>query len=58
VSLQPHDVYWLRAHRDWRFYAVVLLMLGAISTYVFTMDLSWRPRRQAALVVLAEPAAR
>ena len=38
--------------------AVVLLMLGAISTYVFTMDLSWRPRRQAALVVLAEPAAR
>jgi hypothetical protein len=36
--------YWRRAHRDWRFIAVVLLMLAAITIYVMTQDLSWRPR--------------
>ena len=36
--------YWRRAHRDWRFIAVVLLMLAAITTYVLTLDLSWWPR--------------
>jgi hypothetical protein len=36
--------YWRRAHRDWRFIAVVLLMLAAIATYVMTLNLSWRPR--------------
>jgi hypothetical protein len=36
--------YWRRAHRDWRFWVVMVLMLTAIMTYVFTLDLSWRPR--------------
>ena len=40
-----HGPYWLRAHKDWRFLAVVFLMLAAILTYVLTMDLSLRPRR-------------
>jgi hypothetical protein len=35
--------YWRRAHRDWRFIAVVVLMLAAIATYVMTLDLSWLP---------------
>ena len=38
-----HGPYWLRAHRDWRFWAVVCLMLLAMATYVFTNDLAWRP---------------
>jgi hypothetical protein len=37
-----HGPYWLRAHRDWRFWAVVWLMLLAMATYVFTNDLAWR----------------
>jgi len=36
--------YWRRAHRDWRFVAAVILMLVAITTYVMTMNLAWRPR--------------
>jgi hypothetical protein len=34
--------YWRRAHRDWRFLVVVVLMLIAIGTYVLTGDLSWQ----------------
>ena len=33
--------YWHRAHRDWRFLAVVFLMLLAISIYLMTGDLAW-----------------
>ncbi len=36
--------YWRRAHRDWRFVAVVVLMLIAIVTYVLTGDLTWQVR--------------
>jgi hypothetical protein len=39
-----HSPYWKRAHHDWRFWIVVLLMLGAMVTYVMTEDLAWRPR--------------
>ena len=35
--------YWRRAHRDWRFIAVVFIMLAAITTYVLTLDLSVKP---------------
>jgi hypothetical protein len=38
-----HGPYWMRAHRDWRFLAVVFVMLAAILTYLFTSDLSWLP---------------
>ena len=38
-----HGPYWLRAHRDWRFWAVVLVMLGAMLVYVMTMNLALRP---------------
>ena len=39
--------YWRRAHRDWRFLAVVVLMLIAIVTYVMTGDLAWQPHGHA-----------
>jgi hypothetical protein len=39
--------YWRRAHHDWRFLAVVALMLGAMATYVLTLNLALRPRDQA-----------
>jgi hypothetical protein len=38
--------YWRRAHRDWRFLAVVFLMLVAMGVYVATLNLSLRPRGQ------------
>jgi hypothetical protein len=34
--------YWRRAHRDWRFLVVVVVMLIAIMTYVMTGDLRWQ----------------
>ena len=33
--------YWRRAHRDWRFLAVVFLMLACIGVYVITGDFAW-----------------
>jgi hypothetical protein len=38
-----HGPYWLRAHRDWRFWAVVLVMLAAMVVYVVSMNLALRP---------------
>ena len=34
---------WAHAHRDWRFLAVVFLMMVALVTYVMTGNLAWRP---------------
>jgi hypothetical protein len=34
----------MRAHKDWRFLAVVFLMLAAMVIYVSTANLAWRPR--------------
>ena len=39
-----HSPYWKRAHYDWRFWIVILLMLAAMVTYVMTQDLALRPR--------------
>ena len=39
-----HGPYWKRAHRDWRFWTVFLMMLAAISIYVLSDDLAWQPR--------------
>jgi cytochrome c-type biogenesis protein CcmH/NrfG len=39
-----HGPYWMRAHKDWRFLAVVFLMLVAMGIYVSTANLAWRPR--------------
>jgi hypothetical protein len=39
--------YWTRAHRDWRVWVGVVLMLAAMIIYLMTDDLAWRPRIQS-----------
>ncbi len=51
-SVEIHDPYWMRAHRDWRFLIIVFLMLAAIATYVLTGNLAWRPRNDQTLPLL------
>lgn len=50
-----HDVqrkprpYWKRAHRDWRFWIGLILMLAAMAIYVLSDNLAflpWRPPSQ------------
>jgi hypothetical protein len=38
-----HKPYWKRAHRDWKLWAAVLLILVAMGIYVRSNDLSLRP---------------
>jgi len=38
-----HHPYWRRAHRDWRIWFGVVLMLVAMMIYLMTDDLAWRP---------------
>jgi hypothetical protein len=41
---QQHEgPYWKRAHRDWKVWVGVTLMLVAIATYILTLDESVRP---------------
>jgi len=38
----PHGrPYWTRAHRDWRVWTGVVLMLAAMAVYLMTNDLAW-----------------
>jgi hypothetical protein len=39
-----HRPYWKHAHHDWRLVAAVILMFVAITIYVMSDDLAWRPR--------------
>jgi hypothetical protein len=41
---QDHRPYWKRAHRDWRIWVAVLLMIAGMIVYVMSEDLSVRPR--------------
>jgi cytochrome c-type biogenesis protein CcmH/NrfG len=43
---QGHRPYWTRAHRDWRVWVGVVLMIACMIIYLMTGDLSWRPRLQ------------
>jgi hypothetical protein len=43
---QGHRPYWTRAHRDWRVWVGVVLMLAAMMIYLMTNDLAWGPHRQ------------
>jgi hypothetical protein len=40
---QAHRPYWTRAHRDWRVWVGVVLMLAAMIVYLMTNDLAWGP---------------
>ena len=41
-----HRPYWKRAHRDWRIWFCVILMLVAMLVYLATGDLRWRIQAQ------------
>ena len=43
----PRRPFWKHAHRDWRVWFAVMLMLALMGVYVMTLDLSWRPGRHA-----------
>jgi len=47
--------YWHRAHRDWRFLAVVFLMLAAIAIYLLTGDEAWGPHGHAVPLIVTGP---
>ena len=38
--------YWKHAHHDWRLWVAVVLMLVAVTIYVMSDDLAWRPLSQ------------
>jgi hypothetical protein len=40
-GIPSHRPYWRRAHRDWRLWAIVILMLAAMAVYLMTGDLRW-----------------
>jgi hypothetical protein len=39
--------FWKHAHKDWRVWAVVILMLALMLVYVMTDNLSLRPGKHA-----------
>jgi hypothetical protein len=41
-----HPPYWRRAHRDWRIWFCVIVMLAAMAVYLMTGDLCWRIQGQ------------
>ena len=43
IDQQGHSPYWKRAHRDWRIWIAVLLMIAGMIVYVMSEDLSSRP---------------
>jgi hypothetical protein len=52
----PRQHFLKRAHRDWRVWAAVVLMLAMIVTYVVTVDLSILPGQRSAQSTLTQPA--
>ena len=43
----PRHHFWKHAHRDWRVWIAVMVMLAAILVYVMTDSLSLRPGKRA-----------
>ena len=41
INNPGHRPYWRRAHRDWRMWIIVILMLAAMAVYLATGDLRW-----------------
>jgi hypothetical protein len=42
---QGRRPYWTRAHRDWKFWIALSLMLAAMAVYVMSDNLAFRPHR-------------
>jgi hypothetical protein len=45
-SVHQGRPYWTRAHRDWRVWVGVVLMLACMIIYLMTNDLAWGPHPQ------------
>jgi len=43
----PRHKFWKHAHRDWRVWLAVVLMIALMGVYVITNDLSLRPGKHA-----------
>jgi hypothetical protein len=41
----PRHHFWKHAHRDWRVWLAVVLMIGLMLFYVMSNDLSLRPNK-------------
>jgi type II secretory pathway component PulM len=56
MNRTPHGhsaPYWTRAHRDWRVWVGVVLMLALMIVYLLSDDLAWRPHLQTQQAVPA-----
>jgi hypothetical protein len=42
---QESKPWWMRVHRDWRFWAAVLFIAAALFVYITSVDLSLVPGR-------------
>ena len=49
---------WKRVHHSWIFWVGVVLTFAALLGYVFSMDLSWRPRVRTAQPTSSDAVAR
>jgi hypothetical protein len=45
-TIERHRPYWTRAHKDWKFWIVLIGMVAAMLIYVVSQDLSIGPRGQ------------
>jgi hypothetical protein len=43
---QQSRPYWMRAHRDWRFWIAVICIAAALGIYITSVDLSLVPGRR------------
>lgn len=43
---KPENSYWTRAHKDWKFWVAVTLMLISMAVYVLTLDEAIQPDTQ------------
>lgn len=43
----PRHHFWKQAHRDWRVWCAVVLMIGLMFVYVMSDNLSLRPGKHA-----------
>ena len=46
IVQQSNSPYWKRAHKDWRFWIALLLMIAAMIIYVVSEDFAWLPRNR------------
>jgi hypothetical protein len=44
---ESHRPYWKRAHRDWRVWVGVVLMIIAMTIFVMSDYFAWLPRGQS-----------